>query len=178
MADALLKFFKFMDLAFARVIEALVVVMLIAMMSLVAAQVILRNFFDSGIAWADVASRNMVLWVAFFGAMLATRNREHIAIDALMRVIPRIARNSVRIGIDALACFISFLLARASYFFVLSEWQSASELFPGMPAWIVQAIIPFGFAMISLEYAIGIGLDVWRIVMEGRLGYVAGRGRQ
>ena len=167
-----------MDLVFAKILEVTLIVLLLAMMTLVASQVVLRNVFNSGIAWADVASKHMVLWVAFFGAMLATRSREHIAVDALMRVIPRIARNSVRIGIDALACLISFLLAKASFFFVLSERQAGAELFTGVPTWIIQAIIPFGFAMIALEYAIGIGLDVWRIAMEGRPGYVAGRGRQ
>lgn len=176
--QSLLKLFNFIDRAFARSVEFLVVVALFAMMFLVATQVLLRNVFSTGISWADIASKHIVLWVAFFGAMLATRVREHIAIDALMRVVPRRARNSIRIGIDLIASYIAFLLAKASYYFVLSERAAGSMLIDGVPTWIVQSIIPFGFAMISLEYAIGVGLDIWRIVMEGRTDYVAGRGRQ
>lgn len=170
--------FVFVDRVFARCVQALVIAFLLAMMLLVASQVILRNVFSSGISWADVASRHFVLWVAFFGAMLATRKREHIAIDALMRVIPRRARNSVRIGLDALACAITFLLAKAAYAFVISEKASGSMLFGDFPAWAAESIIPFGFAMISLEYAIGIGLDIWRLAVDASEGHVAGKGWQ
>jgi C4-dicarboxylate transporter DctQ subunit len=172
----ILNLFIFVDRTFARCVEVLLIAFLLAMMLLVASQVILRNVFDSGISWADVASRHMVLWVAFLGAMLATRSREHISIDALMRLIPRRSRNVVRIGLDALACFVALLLARASYAFVVSERAAGTLLIRDIPTWIAQVIIPFGFAMISLEYAIGIGLDIWRIARNGG-GHIAGRGR-
>lgn len=177
MQNALLKIVRFIDLAFARAVECLVVVFLLAMMLLVATQVVLRNVFQTGIPWADVASRHMVLWVAFFGAMLATRVREHISIDAITRLLSRRKRNALRIGLDVLASSVAFLLARASYFFVLSEREAGTMLIGSVPTWAVQAIIPFGFAMIALEYAIGVGLDIWRIAREGNEGFVAGRGR-
>lgn len=171
----ILSFFKAIDLAFARVVDALIIVLLFAMMLLVAGQVILRNFFASGVPWADLASRHMVLWVAFLGAMLATRSRQHIAIDALTRLFPRKARNSLRIVLDLLAAFVAFILAKAALAFVIEERAMGSILFGDFPTWIAQTIIPFGFAMISLEYLIGIGLDIWRIYKDSS--HVAGRGR-
>lgn len=171
----LLNFFKTIDLGFARIIEILLIAILLAMMFLVAGQVVLRNVFSSGVPGADVISRHMVLWTAFLGAMLATRSRQHIAIDALTRLIPRRARNSIRIVLDLLAAYVSFLLARASYSFVLDEKVMGTMLFGNIPAWIAQTIIPFGFAMISVEYIIGIGLDVWRIYKDSS--HIAGRGR-
>ncbi|MFH1830917.1 MAG: TRAP transporter small permease [Pseudomonadota bacterium] len=172
----LLNFFKKIDLAFARCVQSLLIILIMAMMFLVAGQVILRNIFSSGIAWADVASRHMVLWAAFLGAMLATRSRQHIAIDALTRLFPRKSRNFIRIGLDLLACFVAFLLAKAAYAFVLDEKAMGTMLFANVPTWIAQIIIPFGFAMISLEYAIGVGLDIWRIYKDGSK-HVAGKGR-
>lgn len=169
-------FFVWIDRVFARVLEILLIAILLCMVGLVGGQVILRNFFSSGIAWADVASRHMVLWVTFLGAMLATRSRGHLAIDVLMRAIPRVARNSVRIALDALACGVTFLLTRASIDFVLQERAAGSVLFLDIPTWVFQVIIPFGFAMISLEYAIGIALDIYRIATNAS-GHVAGRGR-
>ncbi len=166
----------FFDRTFAWIVATLLIVMLLSMTGLVAGQVVLRNIFNSGIAWADIASRHMVLWIAFLGAMLATRNRQHIAIDALTRLIPRRARNSVRIFLDLVACGVCLLLARAALDFVLMERAAQTELFIGIPAWIAQAIIPFGFAMMALEYAIGVGLDIYRIVTNVP-GHIAGRGR-
>lgn len=172
----ILSFFSFVDRIFARCVEILIVTILLVMVALVASQVVLRDLMNGGILWADVASRHMVLWIAFLGAMLATRSREHLAIDAFSKFIPRKPRNILRIGLDALACFVSALLAKASFAFVLSEKSMGSELFIGIPAWVAQTIIPFGFAMIAVEYAIGIGLDIYRIARDGSK-HEAGRGR-
>lgn len=171
----LLSFFKSIDLIFARIVEVLLIVLLLTMMFLVAGQVVLRNVFSTGISWADVASKHMVLWCAFLGAMLATRSRQHIAIDALTRLFPRRTRNGIRIFLDLLASFIALLLAKAGLAFVLDERAMGTELVSGFPSWIAQTIIPFGFAMISLEYAIGVVLDVWRIYKDSS--HVAGKGR-
>ena len=171
----LINFFQAIDLGFAKVINFLLIVLLMAMMVLVAGQVILRNIFSSGLPWADIASRHMVLWVAFLGAMLATRSRQHLAIDALTRLFPRTARNAIRIVLDLLAAYVSFILAKAAFAFVLDERAMGTMLFDDIPVWIAQVIIPFGFAMISLEYLIGVCLDIWRIYKDSS--HVAGRGR-
>ncbi|MFH0798992.1 MAG: TRAP transporter small permease [Pseudomonadota bacterium] len=172
----LINFFVFVDRAFAATVDFMLIVMLLSMVGLIASQVLLRNLFGGGIQWADVAARHMVLWVALLGAMLATRSRQHVAIDVLTRFIPRTPRNVIRIVIDAFASVVAFLLARTALYFVLGERAMGGTLFANVPAWAVETIIPFGFAMISLEYAIGIGLDIWRIA-QGDAGHVAGRGR-
>jgi len=174
----IINFFIFIDHAFAAIIQNFLIVFLLSMMFLVASQVFLRNFFNSGIEWADVAARHTVLWVLFLGAMLSTRTRQHVAIDILTRFIPRKPRNIIRIMLDAFSCVVTFLLARASLAFVLSEKSVGDILFANVPTWIIQTIIPFGFAMISLEYAIGIGLDIYRIATTGSYQYEAGKGRQ
>ncbi|HPM41256.1 MAG TPA: TRAP transporter small permease [bacterium] len=173
----IINFLVWVDRLFAASVEALLIVFILGMVALVASQVVLRNFFDSGIDWADLAARNMVLWVAFLGAMLATRSRSHIAIDVLTRFMPRVPRNALRVVLDAFSCGISLLLAHAALAFVMDEKAGGALLFEGMPVWAAMCIIPFGFAMISLEYAIGIGLDIWRIFKSGSAGFEAGRGR-
>ena len=66
--------------------NAALVAVLAAMILLAGAQIVLRNFFDSGFPWADEALRLMVLWVAMLGAVAAGRENRHIAIDALSRI--------------------------------------------------------------------------------------------
>jgi TRAP-type C4-dicarboxylate transport system permease small subunit len=173
----IVSFLVWIDRIFAAIVEALLVVFLLAMVAIVAAQVVLRNVFGSGIDWADIAARNMVLWVALLGAMLATRSRSHVAIDILTRFLPRVPRNALRVALDAFSCGVAFLLARAALAFVMDERAMGGVLFEGMPTWAAMAIIPFGFAMISLEYAIGIGLDIHRIATTGTKDFEAGRGR-
>ena len=172
-----INFLNGIDRIFAKVLTALLIIILLTMVGFVVTQVILRNIFYSGIFWADVAARNMVLWIAFLGAMLATRNRQHIAIDVITRIIPKRPRNMVRILLDMLSCVVAMLLAKAALAFVLEERAMGTELFIGIPTWVAQVVIPFGFAMIALEYAIGVGLDIYRIYKIGSHNHVAGRGR-
>lgn len=159
----MINFFRFIDRAFAWVVEILLVVILVATVGVTFLQVILRNFFNSGISWAEIAGRNAVLWIALLGAMLATRARGHLSIDAVTKLLPRRSRNALRVFLDAFAAAICFLLAKASFVFVMDERAMSSDLFLGVKSWMVQIIIPFGFSMMSLEYCIGVVLDILRI---------------
>ena len=51
-------------------------------------QIILRNLLELPIVWLDPFLRVTILWLALFGAMVATRQQSHIAIDLLNRYLP------------------------------------------------------------------------------------------
>ncbi|MFW6242342.1 MAG: TRAP transporter small permease, partial [Thermodesulfobacteriota bacterium] len=71
-----------------RLETALLVLMLGLMLGLSAAQILLRNFFGTGLAWADVMVRLLVLWIGLAGAMVASRKGDHIRIDVAVRYLP------------------------------------------------------------------------------------------
>ena len=71
-----------------RVEDGLLVVTLGSMVLLAGTQILLRSVFDTGISWGDPALRVMVLWVALLGAMVASRNGNHIRIDILTHILP------------------------------------------------------------------------------------------
>jgi TRAP-type C4-dicarboxylate transport system permease small subunit len=56
---------------------------LLLLLGLVFGQVLARNFFQSGIPNAEILSRYMVLYVAFFGSVLAVESGKHIRIDVI-----------------------------------------------------------------------------------------------
>ena len=68
--------------------NALLIFMLALMVSLAASQILLRNFFDVSIHGADQMLRLLVLWVAFLGAIAASREGKHIHVDAIARWLP------------------------------------------------------------------------------------------
>lgn len=157
------KILTFIDKSFASIVKVMLVAILLAMVTLGAAQVALRNIFGGGLSWSDVAARNMVLWVAFLGAILATRKRQHIAIDAITRFIPQASKNIICIFLDIFSCAVASFLTKASYMFVLSERTLGDFAFGSVPMWVIQTIIPIGFALIAFEYAIGVCLDIYRL---------------
>ena len=65
--------------------DGLLFVILIGMILLAGAQIVLRNFFDSGIFWGDELLRLMVLWLTVAGGLAASRIDKHISIAVLDR---------------------------------------------------------------------------------------------
>src|SRR5512139_2469052 len=78
-----------------RVEQTLVVSFLGFMIFIAFLQIVLRNFFSTGLDWGDPLLRNLVLWIGFIGATLATREGKHINIDIISRWLPSMGKNVV-----------------------------------------------------------------------------------
>jgi TRAP-type C4-dicarboxylate transport system permease small subunit len=112
-------------------------------------QIVLRNFFQRGIIWADPLMRHMVLWIGCLGGALATCKMRHIGIDALTRFLPRRAK-AVRDRIVYLATAVaSFSLGIAALKFVLDEKDFGGTSFLDVETWKLEAILPIAFLLIA-----------------------------
>jgi TRAP-type C4-dicarboxylate transport system permease small subunit len=134
--------------------ESLITLLLSAMVLLAGTQILLRNLFDSGLYWADPVLRLLVLWLTMLGALLATRNNQHIRIDLLSRYLPlhwRRINDRIALLFSSAVCAI---LAWHSLRFVHAEYLDGTTLFGGMPLWLGQLILPLGFALMALRFAI------------------------
>lgn len=127
---------------------------LITMLAIALMQIVLRNFFDSGVLWAETFSRVLVLWLAMLGAMVATREANHINIDVLSRYLSAIPLKIVRVMTSLASAAICGTAAYYCYEFVQYEYEDATIAFAKVPNWICQAIIPFGFGVMSLRFII------------------------
>jgi len=127
------------------------ILQLVLMLGLASAQVFLR-FFGSGQAWIDVLVRHLVLWTAFFGAVLATSRGRHIRIDALGRLLRGWPARVTRAGLDLLTAWISWRLYSAALDFVLTTREFDDRL-PDLdwPLYWVQIVMPLGFALIAFH---------------------------
>jgi C4-dicarboxylate transporter DctQ subunit len=91
-----------------RVEQTLITILLSLMIAIAFLQIVLRNIFSTGIAWADPLVRNLVLWVGFVGAAIATREGKHITIDVLPQRVPQQIKVIIGIIIQVFAAFISW----------------------------------------------------------------------
>lgn len=135
-----------------RLEEFLLVSVLLAALFFSFLQVILRNFFDSGINWGDVFTRHLVLWIGFFGATISTLEDRHIRIDALSKVLPKKALPVVELFICLFCIVVGYLLFFSAYHFVDGEKAARTILFEGIPTWYFIVIMPVGFAIITFRY--------------------------
>ena len=132
--------------------NGLIILILGVMVLLAFLQVLLRNLFDTGLLWGDIFLRQLVLWVGFIGASLATREEKHINIDVLTRLIPARFVPWAKIGVDLVSVIICVLLAKAGYVFLQGEIEFKTILFGNIPAWYFEIIIPIGFALIGFRF--------------------------
>jgi TRAP-type C4-dicarboxylate transport system permease small subunit len=134
--------------------------LLTAMILLAPLQIFLRNFFDQGISWADPVLRVLVLWVGLLGAVAASRGGRHITIDVLSKLAGARAQVAVRVVTGGFAAGICGVVAWHAGRFVASEYSYESIAFSGIPAWMLQVIIPFAFGVIGLRYLLQLASDV------------------
>ena len=143
-----------LDENIARIEKFLVVVFLSTLMLTAFLQIILRNFFATGISWGDVLIRYLVLWVAFIGAALATREGRHIN----MEVFSRWASDRGRAYLNRLSHLCSAgicgLLTYAAIKFIQFEVQMGSTTIFGLPIWVPELIIPLTFGLMTFRFGL------------------------
>lgn len=134
--------------------NSLLVVALISMLTMALVQIFLRNFFDSGILWAESFLRILVLWVGVLGAMVATREDNHINIDVISRYLSSTWQKIARLIGNLFAAVICALVSWHSLTLVQFEYVDETIAFGVVPMWICQAILPVGFGIMSLRFVI------------------------
>ncbi len=148
----------------ARLEDGLLVLLLGAMILLAGSQIILRNFFETGIDWGPPLLRVLVLWLALLGGMAATRADNHIAIDLISRFLPghlkRVANATTHLFTAVVCGIVAWYAAQ----FVWMEYQDQMILFARVPAWAAEIIIPIGFAIIGLRNLCTFGADLLQLL--------------
>ena len=135
-------------------VEKILVTVMLTMMILVAfCQIVLRNFFATGLDWGDSLVRYLVVWVAFIGAAVATKEGKHITIDFLTRWFTGVGSTVIQVISLFSSTAICGLLTIAAVKFVGLEAQMGSTVFLGFPAWVLALIIPVTFVLMTLRFA-------------------------
>jgi TRAP-type C4-dicarboxylate transport system permease small subunit len=139
--------------------NAVLVTLLGLLVVLAGGQILLRQL-DVALIWVDPLTRLLVLWVGIFGAVAASRDNQHIAIDALSRFLP--ARGQLAAGAVAglFACGVCAVLAYEAARFVVFEHGGNTAALGGVPAWILALVLPLGFGLIAIRYAMLCGSRV------------------
>lgn len=136
-----------------RIETGLIAVLVLAMVLLAGAQILLRNLFDSGFAWADPLLRAMVLWAAMLGALAAARDDKHIGLDLVAHFVHGRAKRVLRLVTLLFAAAVCAAMAWYGIGLVQLDYGSGAAI-AGIANWIVEAIVPIGFALLALRLTI------------------------
>jgi len=134
--------------------DALLVLLLTAMIVLASTQILLRNLLDSGFVWIDPLLRVLVLWLGLIGATVATRNNRHIRIDLLSKLFSRNTHRLIQSIIGQVSAWTCLVVAWYGFKWIQMDYVDEVTSFAGVPAWLLEVIIPVTFALIGLRYLI------------------------
>jgi TRAP-type C4-dicarboxylate transport system permease small subunit len=145
-----------------RVVEnALIVALLGGLVLLGSVQIVLRNVFSTGVTWGDGLMRLLVLWLALLGALAASRDGRHITMGAATRLLPPRLQLAAGILGDVFAAAVSAAFAWSAWRFVSDSRLYGDVLLNGVPAWMLQLVMPVVFALIAYRY-LASGARRWR----------------
>lgn len=130
-----MKLLRRFDQGLARGEAAIAAFVLLVLILVAAAQALLRNLTGFELEWANAALQSIhwadsfmqkaTLWLAFFGASLATHDDKHIAIDVMARIAPPKPQALMRGVVGIASGVICFQLARV---FLLSVLNNAADI--------------------------------------------------
>jgi TRAP-type C4-dicarboxylate transport system permease small subunit len=140
------------DEAIGRAEQILLVAFLGFMIAIAFLQIVLRNFFFTGLDWGDLLVRNLVLWVGLIGATLATKEEKHINIDIVTRWLPSLGKKVVALFTHLFSFFVCCCLAYAALKFIKNELQMGNNTFLGIPAWVPEMILPVSFILMAARF--------------------------
>lgn len=128
-------------------------VLFLSMTFLGFANVVVRYGTNYSLAVTEELLTNGFLLLTVFGAAVAARRGEHLAVTLVHDLLPPVLQRMVFL----LSLVLSLgLLALSAWF----SWQSVANLISngmrsyglGIPAWYYQIAVPFGFGLILIRY--------------------------
>lgn len=121
--------------------------------ALVFANVVMRYGFGQSFAWAEEASRYMVVWLSFLASGLALRGGAHIAVEALPEALPGPAARLVRLLVVLLVALFLVLLAWWGWEYAMFAWAQRSPVLR-LSAGMVYLAVPAGCVLMLVHLAL------------------------
>ncbi len=152
-----MKIIRKIEAALGYVENVLLVVFLTITVAMAFLQVILREFWSTGIIWADVFLRHLVLWIGFLGAALAAKESRHFSINIITKRLPPMLQRIVQVFLHVAAAVVCYFLYDAGMSFISDEIKYNNEpLFTlfgkSIMPYYMEIVIPVGFALIGLHF--------------------------
>jgi tripartite ATP-independent transporter DctM subunit len=129
----------------------LTVLALVVMVALPVVEMVLRAGWRGGVAGSSSIVQHLTLVVGMLGGAIAAREGRLLALATAADLVPTGWQRGTKWFAQSFAAAITVLLCVASVQFVQSEREAGSAFLPGVPLWVVQSILPLGFAAIALR---------------------------
>ncbi|QPJ65830.1 MAG: TRAP transporter small permease [Candidatus Nitrohelix vancouverensis] len=148
----MIRLFKIFDGWLGKIESCAILVLLTGMILISFSQVFMRNFFSSGLSWAEILLRHWALWLGLLGASIAAQQSRHLSIAFLSHLLSARKNRILRILVHFGSGIVCAFLTKSAWDFVMFEKEGGSLLIFDIPTWAFQTVIPYAFAVISFRF--------------------------
>jgi len=136
-----------------RLEEGVLATLLALMTILTFTQVVLRYAFNSGLVWSLEATTYLFAALVLFGMSYGVRTQTHIAVDLVIRRLPKRAEKIVNLVAIAACLVYALLMFYGSAVFVdrLMVLGNYARDIPA-PKWLLTVTMPLGFALLAFRF--------------------------
>jgi len=132
------------------------VVLLGTMIGVSVFQIINRQLLGGSfsLAWADELVKIIVLWLAMVGSVAACRDNKHIRIDLITHVLSGPVVAWAKVLVDLFAAVVCATIGWHAYRLIREEMSWGDTIFTDVPLWLMHAIVPLAFVLISYQFLV------------------------
>lgn len=128
-------------------------VLLTAMTVLGFGNVVVRYLTSYSFAASEELLTSGFVVLTVFGAAIAARRGEHLAVELFTDLLPARARRAVILFAALLSCLLLALSAWFAWILVQNQLASGMRSYAlQLPSWTYSAVLPFGFALVLIRY--------------------------
>ena len=132
------------------------VILLGTMIGVSVFQIINRQLLDGAfsLTWADELVKIIVLWLAMVGSVAACRDNKHIRIDLISHVLSGPVVAWSKVVVDLFAAAVCAMIGWQAWRLVREERSWGDTVFSDVPLWLLHAIVPLAFVLISYQFLV------------------------
>ena len=134
------------------------VVLLGTMIGVSVFQIINRQLLNGAfsLTWADELVKIIVLWLAMVGSIAAARDNKHIRIDLISHVLSGPVVAWSKVVVDLFAAAVCAMIGWQAWRLIREEMSWGDTFLTDIPLWLLHAIVPLAFVLISYQFLVRI----------------------
>jgi TRAP-type C4-dicarboxylate transport system permease small subunit len=132
----------------------LAALMLFAMVVLVTADILLRNFTGGGFVWATEVSEYALYLITLLVAPWLLRRGQHIRVDLVLGLLPTRVAWLIEAASDTMGFAVSLIMVRYGWLMTYESRRLGSITIKNLifPEWWLLAALPVAFALLAVEF--------------------------
>jgi len=123
-----------------RLVEYIVILLMIAMFLIVVTAVIFRKAGHS-LSWYDEFAGYILVWVTFWGAVVALEKKRHIGFETAIELLPQFLQNTIMSFVYFLLIFLNLVLIRYGWK-LTTELSGETAITLPIPVGYINMVIP------------------------------------